>query len=310
MIISNWATFFKNLLLSLAAVWLIKFNRRAACLISPYLQWIATVAMAAYVLCVGFVGYRQQPLVDFRQYKIGTRLLGADDQPEYLPSFRFIYQKDGEQKAFGEDDELPSEDGGWTFVRREEVEFVPNGEAAPQAPQAPAADFRIWNEDASEDVTQSLEGVERQMILLIPDIRQLSMATSWKINRLYDMAVSQGIDFFAVASGQPDEIEQWRDLSSGQYAIYTAQDTSIKELVRGNPALVGLEDGVIKWKTALSAVILTDADAGDEAETASVINTSPVGIQMSGGQALLCLSVILVAILAVVAFASALRRFF
>lgn len=101
-----------------------------------------------------------------------------------------------------------------------------------------------------------------------------------------------------MASGQPEDIDRWRDLSSGQYPIYTAQDTSIKELVRGNPGLVSIRNGRIAWKTSLSAI-----DMADEAEVvagngpADEITTFPFGTEISGPQILESLSIILAAFL-------------
>ncbi len=128
------------------------------------------------------------------------------------------------------------------------------------------------------------------------------MASSWKINSLYDIANSNDTEFFAVVAGSPEEIEEWRDLSSGQYQIYSAEDTSIKELVRGNPALVSLENGVIKWKSALSALRLNDDDDSPE------IATYPIGITMTGGEALTDLSLILISVLAFLWLISTLRH--
>ncbi len=314
--LSNWTTFFKNVVLSLAIVWLLKFNCEIPCLISPYFQWLAVVGMSAYILFVGMIGYCQQPMVDFRQYKIGTQLLAPDDKPEYEPVFIFVYEKNGVEKIFGEDDDLPSEDDGWTFVRREEKEFVNNNKTVSES-YSMIPDFRIWNEDSSEDVTEVLAGEGNQLIIFTPDIKNLSMATSWKINRLYDIANEVGVDFFAVVSGSPEDIRQWRDRSSGQYPIYTAEDTSIKELVRGNPAIVYLESGRIAWKTALSALEISDEDvlpdeevvpgSKIENESRASLKTWPIGTGMTGHQALECLSIILIGFLSLIALATKLH---
>lgn len=301
LVISNWATFIKNCLISVAIVWLLKFNTKARCLISPYLQWIATVAVAGYIVIVGYIGYWQQPMVDFRPYKIGLRLLAVEEDAEYEPRYEFIYEKDGVTKRIDEDDELPDESEGWRFVRRLEKGFVKTASSGDPVPED-APDFRIWSEDGEEDVTEMLSGYPRQLILLVPDIKDLSMASSWKINRLYDMTKSHDTEFFAVVAGGAEEIEEWRDLSSGQYPIYTADDTSIKELVRGNPALVSLENGNIVWKSALSALRLND-----EEEASVEIATYPIGLTMSGSEALIALSMILVFVLASLFLISTLR---
>lgn len=300
LVISNWATFIKNCLISLAVVWLLKFNSNVMGLIAPYAQWLATVGTAAYIVAVGYIGYWQQPTIDFRPYRIGTQLFSEDEGPEYEPRYSFVYEKDGELRQFGEDDVLPDESDGWKFVRREELGFVKSEATASSTSEG--ADFRVWSENGEEDVTESLSGYERQLMLLVPDIQSLSMATSWKINRLYDMSKNDDTEFFAVVAGSPDAIEEWRDLSSGQYPIYTAEDTSIKELARGNPSLVSLENGRIKWKSALSALLLNDEE-DDEVE----ISTSPVGMGMTGGEALLDLSLILMSLLGALMLLSLLR---
>lgn len=300
LVISNWATFIKNCLISLAVVWLLKFNSNVMGLIAPYAQWLATVGTAAYIVAVGYIGYWQQPTIDFRPYRIGTQLFYEDEGPEYEPRYSFVYEKDGELRQFGEDDVLPDESDGWKFVRREELGFVKAEATASSTSEG--ADFRVWSENGEEDVTESLSGYERQLILLVPDIQSLSMATSWKINRLYDMSKNDDTEFFAVVAGSPDAIEEWRDLSSGQYPIYTAEDTSIKELARGNPSLVSLENGRIKWKSALSALLLNDKE-DEEVE----ISMSPVGMVMTGGEALLDLSLILMSLLGALMLLSLLR---
>ena len=300
LVISNWATFIKNCLISVAVVWLIKFNTKARCLIAPYLQWVATVAMASYIVTVGYIGYWQQPTIDFRPYKIGTRLFPEEDEPEYIPKYLFVYEKDGEIRKFSEDDNIPDESDGWRFIRREEQEFVRNKKESDLLLKT-EADFRVWNEYGEEDVTESLSGYDRQLILLVPDISGLSMATSWKINRLYDMSQADNTEFFAVVAGSPKAIEEWQDLSSGQYPIYTAEDTSIKELARGNPALVSLDNGRIIWKSALSALRLDDDS--DDME----ITTSPIGQGMTGEEALLDLSLIFLSFLGALALLSLLR---
>lgn len=296
LVISNWATFVKNVFLSIGFVWLLKFNKSCGCLISPYLQWMMAVGCAAYVVAVGCLGYWSQPLVDFRPYPVGSVLFSEEEDSEYEPSYSFIYERDGETVEIGEDDEIPDEADGWRFVRRREQAFEKTS-----APETLAGDFRVWSEDGKEDLTGELASESRQLILLIPDIDGLSMASGWKVNALYDMARGEDVEFFAVAAGSPSQMERWRDLSSGQYPIYSSEDTSIKELVRGNPALVAAENGKIIWKSALSGLRMED---GDPSLSFSGITAGG----SSGPQRLVALSWILVSFLSALSLASFLRR--
>ena len=46
----------------------------------------------------------------------------------------------------------------------------------------------------------------------------------------------------------PDSLDSWRTKTHPNFDVYTSDDTLLKELVRGDAALVYLKDGVIKWK--------------------------------------------------------------
>lgn len=96
------------------------------------------------------------------------------------------------------------------------------------------------------------------MLLLIPSLPEVSPATTWRINALYDWTSDNDIEMDAVVSGNSQEISDWEDLSMPQYDIYTADDTAIKEVARGNPAVVYLENGKVMWKNTLSSL---DVDA-------------------------------------------------
>ena len=74
LIIGNWETFFKNLILTAAFVWLLKFNTKARTLVLPAIQWILIVSSSAYVFVIGEIGYLTQPMIDFRKYPAGTVL--------------------------------------------------------------------------------------------------------------------------------------------------------------------------------------------------------------------------------------------
>lgn len=296
LVISNWATFIKNVFLSIGFVWLLKFNSKCGCLIAPYLQWLMTVASLAFIATVGYIGYWNQPLVDFRPFKTGTRLLAEDEDSEYEPVYTFVYERDGETKEIGEDDDIPDESEGWRFVRREENAF----QQASSGKDDKGGEFRIWSEDGKHDLTPDLATDSRQLILMVSDINELSMAAGWKINALYDMAEKEDVEFFAVAAGSPSQIERWRDLTSGQYPIYTAEDTSIKELVRGNPALVATDKGLIVWKSALSALRIDDE--GDLDVMKPIAGTDTDGVTL-----LAAFAAIFVSFLATLSLASFVR---
>lgn len=85
LIISNWATFWKNVALMAGVIWLLKFNRYSRCIISPALQWIAFLATLIFIGYIEVEGYLFQPLIDFRPYKVGGPLLSKRKRRKATP---------------------------------------------------------------------------------------------------------------------------------------------------------------------------------------------------------------------------------
>lgn len=243
-ILSNWATFFKNVIITAGVVWLLIFSRFYRGIIVPSLQWIAFLATGAFIIAIAMWGYIYQPLIDFRPYKIGEKIV-SDDNEESRDLMKFIYQKGDEKREFTEDN-LPDDADGWEFVERvEEKASLQNNER----------NLRIWSEDGNDDVTATLlDTINPKMLLFIPDLGDFSIASSYQINSLDSWSKKHGIEMMAIVSGSYDELHRWKDLSMPSYPIYTAEDTMIKEVVRGNPGVVFVDKGRIVWKSSLRAM--------------------------------------------------------
>lgn len=265
--ISNWATFWKNVVLTLMIIWLLIYNKKSNWAITPYLQWIAAVVSGIYFLLIAWLGYYYQPLVDFRPYPEGEIFLVADGDSDDNEdeNLIFVYEKDGVKKEFRIDDELPDEEDGWNFV---EKRVQPQEAAAPEPGTEARADeakktIRIWSEDGAEDVTAELAQAPKVLYLMIPKMQEVQPAKTWRINSLYRWCEKNGIKMVAVVGGNPSDIAAWKDLSQAQYPIYTADDTAIEEVVRGNPGVVYVENNVIVWKSSLRSIDVEDFEQAD-----------------------------------------------
>lgn len=254
-ILSNQATLVKNIILTLFSIWLVKYNIHCHWLVTPALQWLALLTSAAFIFLIELFGYIYQPLIDFRDYSIGTSLVSDDDEDSESdePEFIFTYQKDGINKDFTIDN-LPNDDEEWVFVNRKEI--TRDTKSTSNTETEKEFHIRDLNDnDVTEDV---FTGAHDMIILTMPEMKNLSIATVWKINSLYDWANSRNIEMIGIAAGSRDEIYIWEDLSNPEYPIYTSDDTSIKELVRGNPGVLYLNKGIIKWKSSLRALDSND----------------------------------------------------
>ena len=244
--LSNWQTFWKNVALTIAILYLLFHNKSVPSLYGPFIQWIVILITFILGLIIAYIGYNTQPLIDFRPYKVGTKIT-----PKLTPAndndFVFIYEKDGKQQEFAIDS-LPDEEEGWTFIDRRKT----TPELSP-AQKAEMATFSIYDEgtDITEEV---LDSTSSQMLILMPEMNRVNRAYAFTLNDISQACKNQGAKLYVITSALQEEINRWASLTSPAYPIYTADDSDIKMLARGNPAAVYIENGKIIWKRTLSSL--------------------------------------------------------
>ena len=255
--LSNWATLGKNVLLLLGVLYLLLFNKTLRGVYGPAVQWIVSALSFVLVIAVAYYGYFYQPLIDYRPYPIGTQLInnyatldGGDDQ-EGEDDFIFIYSKDGQEHEFTIDN-LPDESDGWEYVTRYHARR-PRGKVIMQDGSDKAAIAIL--DDEGNDVTVDVLGDSRRTVLLLfPDLPQVGVVNSFALNELTDAALVADADVIGLTPATPQEVAQWQDVSMASYPIYYMDDSELKMVARGNPAVVYLEDGTIKWKRTLQSL--------------------------------------------------------
>lgn len=242
-VISNLSTFWKNILITGGLCWLLKYNKSVRSFYGPAVQWLTVLLPSLYLITIMVLGYYWQPILDFRPYKVGTYISGEDsgNDADYL----FLYEKGGEEKYFSLDN-LP--DSSWTFINRVEKEND-------NAPDGGKVVNPIAIYDGDTDVTSDVlvnEGGE--VLLLIPDISSINVALTFKINELYETLSDSGISMICLTGGSGRDIEDWKDISMADYPIYKMDESQLKTIARGNPALVIIDDGKIVWKSTMQSL--------------------------------------------------------
>lgn len=260
LVLTNWATFGKNVFLTLGAVFLLMLGRRVPGVFGPAVQWMVMAATFLATMAIALPGYFTQPMIDFRPYKLGTKLVSA--QPSVSgDDYLFIYEKDGQQHEFTIDN-LPDEEDGWTFVDRREVEK--------KTPVAGERNRTLAVTDHGADAADEVLDNDKLLLLLFPDLPQVSIATTFVINELNDKALAQGAKVYGLTSASDGQIAEWTDVSMAEYPMLVADDSDIKMMARGNPAVVYLENDSIRWKRTLGSI------------SADVIHDNAVSISRMG----------------------------
>ena len=251
--LSNWATFGKNLLLVLGIIYLLMFNKSLRGVYGPAVHWMVMAVSFAFIMAVAYYGYFVQPLIDYRPYPVGTPLVSqaaeeSDEQGE--DDFIFVYSRDGQEQEFSIDS-LPNEDDGWEYVTRYHARR-PKGRVIYQG--ADDHGIAIIGQDGENVTDELLADSHRTLLLLFPDLPQVSGAESFTMNEIADAAFVNGTSIIGLTPATAQEIEHWKDYSMATYPIYNMDDSELKMIARGNPAVVYLRDGVISWKRTLSSL--------------------------------------------------------
>ena len=57
-----------------------------------------------------------------------------------------------------------------------------------------------------------------------------------------------------LTSADAHTVAEWDDLSMASYTLYSIDDSTLKMIARGNPAVVYLRDGRVVWKRTLQSI--------------------------------------------------------
>lgn len=119
LILSNWATFAKNLVLLTFTIVVFIYRKKFSPLFSRSAQWVFSVLFGIFGVSICFYALMHLPPIDFRPYRIGANIQEGMTIPESeqknvdVYESTFIYEKDGVKKEFTLEN-LP--DSTWKFV--------------------------------------------------------------------------------------------------------------------------------------------------------------------------------------------------
>ena len=241
LILTNWQTFYKNIIIDVFVVILFikrnRFSEWTGKKLSPY------ASLGLFLLAVGFeiFSLTRLPVIDFRPYKIGVNIPEAmiipDDAPQPVWETTLIYRKDGVTKRFTIDN-YPQE--GWEFVDSENILLE-------EGYEPPIHDFSIQVE--GEDFTDEILADDNYVFLLIShDLEKASRKNQEHINLLAGRLMNSGFRFICMTSSVP-QIEEFKLETGAPYIFGFSDQTMLKTILRSNPGLMMIKNGTIinKW---------------------------------------------------------------
>ena len=116
--------------------------------------------------------------------------------------------------------------------------------------ESPYAEFFIQRTEDGEDITDSLLSQKGYLFLLIaPHVENADDSQLDLINQMFEYAEDYEYPFYALTASGEKGIDRWRDITGAEYPFCQTDETTLQTIIRSNPGLVLLKDGVIirKW---------------------------------------------------------------
>ncbi|MDR2362786.1 MAG: DoxX family protein [Prevotellaceae bacterium] len=243
---TNWQTFFKNLIILPFVIILFLQRKNYRSFASCRAEWITVGALAALPLLLSIYCYRHLPLIDFMAYNVGVNIPEAMSYPEDAAQDEWEvihrYEKDGQVKTFSKET-APWNDSTWTFVSTQPI-------LKKKGYEPPIHDFTIAPPDGGDYLTDSILNLPGYVFLLImPHVEQASTGQAAEINALADYCLMRDDRHFFALSGSDYEQNAAFVLKTGaMYPFYVTDEKPLLSMVRSNPGLIILHEATILAK--------------------------------------------------------------
>lgn len=254
LIITNWQTFYKNIVLLFCAIVVCIYCERISNFFTGKTYWLAFLYIFLFIGLFVFRNYLYDPLLDFRPYRIGANLpelMDVEVGKGRVEESTFVYAKDGVEKEFSEDN-YPWEDSTWVFVRMD-TKVISEGITSP------IKDFAI-NEltfdakrteiiDQSDITSDVLADSNYVFLMITPSLERMSDSYLSSFEDVENYANDYGYKFYCLTASSTDEIIKWANENTINFDFCTMDERTLKTIIRSNPGLILLKDGVIinKW---------------------------------------------------------------
>lgn len=248
MILTNWQTFWKNIILLLLAIMIFVYRKEYKSSLPLMGQFSFLTLAGAGMLCLSIYCYRHLPVLDFRPYAVGKNITEGMRLPEgaepdqYEVTLKYKNKQTGEIRSFTEDNYPWQDTLNWEYESSSE-RLVKKGYITP------IHDLVIEHPTLGNITEEILEDDNHTILAVAYNLNQSATQYQPAINRLAEYAQEKGIRFYGLTSSSERDIEAYKKRNHVPYEFCTADEIQLKTMIRSNPGVIILREGTIldKW---------------------------------------------------------------
>ncbi|GAA0879056.1 DoxX family protein [Algoriphagus jejuensis] len=228
--LTPWESFYKDIVLLIMISILFIFRNELSDE-SPRWAGVAAILTLAGSLTIAVMAIRNLPFIDFRAYKKGVSI-PTNMQPSSQLQYTYVMTKDGETFEF---DQFPIEEG-YEFVEM----VLQNPEALPKI-----SDFAAWNADGDQS---EFLFAGNKVIILSSNMSKMDEANLDRLTALVKDLEGAPVDVIFMAAATQEEIDAFLSQQNWSVIGLQADATVVKTIMRANPGIMILRDGVVMEK--------------------------------------------------------------
>jgi len=252
--LTPWQSFSKDLVLLVLIIYLFIHRAKILPLTSNEgQQKVGLIAVAALSVIFSIYTYTYLPILDFLPYKIGASLPDAMKIPEgapkdeYLIMYKLKNKKTGENKEMSDKDYLKTEiwkDNNWEIVGEPVQKLIKKGY------EAKIKDLVISDASGTDYTKELIENPYYNVLVVAYNLNETNEDAIGKLNALtLDLTEQFNIRTVMLTSNSAQDAEAFSKRNKLFAEIFYADAVPLKSMVRANPGIVLLKNGVVinKW---------------------------------------------------------------
>jgi uncharacterized membrane protein YphA (DoxX/SURF4 family) len=251
--LTPWQSFSKDLILLLMILVLFFNRQKIKPLFVPKTGDKLLIAATVVSVLIGLYTYNFLPVIDFLPYKIGANILDEMKIPpgaqpdQYELTYHLKNKKNGATKVMTNIDYLKSniwKDNNWEVVGEPESRFVKSG-FTPKI-----RDLAIQDAQGTDYTKELLSNPFYNLVIVAYDLNHTDEEA---INRLNALAVNLTENFnirtILITSNSAKYAEAFSKQHHLLSEIFYADEVPLKTIVRANPGILLMKNGVVinKW---------------------------------------------------------------
>lgn len=248
MVLTNWETFWKNIVLLLFTL-VVFLNRRDFPSKLSRISQFSLLALAGIgMLSVSIYCYRHLPILDFRPYAIGKNIsegmrppAGAEGD-QYEVTLKYKNKQTGEIQSFTEQNYPWQDTLNWEYASTSE-RLVKKGYVTP------IHDLLIEHPNLGNITSEILEDSNYTILAVAYNINKSNADHQAALNQLATYAQEKGYHFYGLTSSSEQDIQGYKNQYNVPYDFCSADEVQLKTMIRSNPGVIILREGTIidKW---------------------------------------------------------------